>query len=141
MKLIEPSNPILWTPAAPVTDIPAAVELGKEMVPFMVEHGGAGLAAPQIGESKSVFVMRIGKNFLIVINPEVIYQSKHTISDYEGCLSMPGFRTLIERTYSVKFRFNDGSGIKEILFKNELARVAQHELWHLEGRCIFPRPT
>lgn len=100
---------------------------------------GAGLSANQVGELKRIFVVNLeiepGK-FLkqTFINPEIIYQSKETQTDWEGCLSFPNQWGQVERPISIKIRALNLSGEKfEINASNFYASLLRHETDHLNG--------
>lgn len=106
---------------------------------------GAGLAAPQIGESKRVFIAKkfskdpsdsekeIETNF-IFINPEILSHSEVTDINWEGCLSIPDTYGQLERFKRVKVKSFDLNG-NEFTLKAEgfFARVIQHEMDHING--------
>ncbi len=112
---------------------------------FCQNPKGAGLAAPQIGISERVCVV---KKFspdpadpekelevtFILINPEIITNSEATSIYWEGCLSIPDTYGEVERFKRVRVKFCDLNG-QEITMKAEgfFARVIQHELDHLNG--------
>ena len=106
---------------------------------------GAGLAAPQIGISKRVFVVKkfspdpvdLEKELettFILINPELVTNSEATSVYWEGCLSIPDTYGEVERFKRVRVKFYDLKG-EEIIMKAEgfFARVIQHEIDHLNG--------
>ena len=100
----------------------------------MKHHKGVGLAAPQVGRSIQLFVADWGDGELVFINPDVVSKTEDVETAEEGCLSVPGKYALIKRSSSIIIEANDIKGNK---FKHELsgfpARVAQHELDHLNG--------
>jgi peptide deformylase len=72
------------------------VKLIQNMTVTMDENSGCGLAAPQVGVLKRVIVVLLNQQtdqevVLAMINPEIIFQSKQTYIDTEGCLSVPGY--------------------------------------------------
>lgn len=111
----------------------------------MKEHGGIGIAAPQIGWWTRVFCFGIeGGNsrypaaaiipFSFWINPEITWESEETNYMWEGCLSVPGMRGWVERPSGVVLRGIDESGVvQERRLSGLEARVAQHEFDHLDG--------
>jgi peptide deformylase len=143
LSLIPPTDPVLWTPAAPVTDIASqVVPLLDDMKALMLSEGGVGLAAPQIGASLAFFIMAFRGSVLTVINPRVISQDGYNVSRSEGCLSFPGRTTFVARREIVKAEWTDEKGVEmaTILARDE-ARTFLHELDHTLGRCIHKRPT
>ncbi len=106
---------------------------------------GAGLAAPQIGVLKRVFIAR---NFyedpnvggvtrfenVVFINPKIVSHSKETDIDWEGCLSIPDTYGKVQRYSQIKVRTEDEEG-NELVIKAAgfFARTIQHEMDHLDG--------
>jgi peptide deformylase len=109
---------------------------------LMREDGGVGLAAPQVGVLKRVFVMNhTGKegDDRVYINP-VLADPEGTERGEEGCLSLPGIRAEVIRDYKLTITAQDVSGkpIKETA-EGYLARVWQHEFDHLNGTLLLDR--
>ena len=113
-----------------------------DMIETMRVAPGVGLAAPQIGVSKQVIVVEFGdeddetvpEHLYIVVNPEIVGQSKDTIVGIEGCLSVPGFMGEVERAQVVTVRGQDQYGKKvKIRAQGWLARIFQHEIDHVNG--------
>lgn len=102
--------------------------------------GAAGLAAPQIGSLLRIFVVRDGPRILEFVNP-VVEGIGGMVTDWEGCLSMPGFSAVITRSESVRVRM--GMTLSRlstcIEYSGHLARVIQHEYDHLDGILISMR--
>jgi peptide deformylase len=133
-------DPVLRTTAAPVTEFDAALErLVEDMVETMYEAPGVGLAAPQIGVSKRVFVFDAGDGPFVMVNPEIV-ETSGSWSFEEGCLSVPGRFWPIDRPAYVRARGFDLDG-DEIEFAGDelLGRVLQHEMDHLEGMLLLER--
>jgi peptide deformylase len=98
---------------------------------------GAGLAAPQIGVSQSVTVARLSGSFLPLINPEIIWESEITELLEEGCLSLPNVWLMVPRAREAIVRYRDEKGgEQERKLSGMDARVAQHEIDHLNGKLI-----
>jgi peptide deformylase len=111
-------------------------ELVKAMSKLMVLHGGIGLAAPQCGISKRIFVMGNSDHLVACINPEIISGTER-IRDLEGCLSFPDLWMYVERYKVIKVKYYNVAGEKVEQELTELmARVFQHELQHLDGICF-----
>ena len=110
-----------------------------DMVETMLEAEGVGLAAPQVGISKRVVVIKNEDKILELINPEII-ESAGEIVDIEGCLSFPGLYAEVPRFASVKVKGKDRCG-KDFMLSAEgfLARVLQHEIDHLHGILFIDR--
>ncbi|MEK7137995.1 MAG: peptide deformylase [Patescibacteria group bacterium] len=119
--------------------------LVSDMKKAMIENMGVGLAANQLGQDLSIFVidskLALEHNVpQVYFNPEITEYSSETESVEEGCLSIPGFYVEIPRSKKIMFKALDESG-KKIKFKAKgfLARVLQHETDHLNGLVIKDR--
>jgi peptide deformylase len=121
---------------------------GEEMIKLMIEKHGMGLAAPQVGLTSRLFVMRDpddNNKGLIFVNPVITEHSKDTYKDNEGCLSFPGPRVDIERFKWVNVEFDVPLGYTLPVgddrltwhFEGIYARCVQHEIDHLNGIMIF----
>ncbi len=134
---------VLADTAAPVDTItPELYGLLDEMVPFMRENRGVGLAAPQIGQPFRYFVMDAGDKVRKVINPEILSFGNSTAEMEEGCLSVPGIHKRVRRPKRITVRYQNESGetVEEEL-KDYPARVFQHEFDHLDGVLFVDRIT
>lgn len=129
------SDPVLRQRAREIKEItPAILRLLDDMVETMEGANGIGLAAPQVGISKRMIVIRIGKNDLLeLINPSLLCR-KGEESDVEGCLSFPGMYGEVPRALEVEVEALNREG-KKITIKGTglLARALQHEIDHLDG--------
>ena len=134
---------VLADVAAPVESVtPELCRLLDEMVPFMRESSGVGLAAPQVGVSRRFFVMDAGDKVRKVINPEILSSGNSTAEMEEGCLSVPGIHKKVRRPKRIQVRYQNETGevISEEL-KDYPARVFQHEFDHLNGVLFVDRIT
>lgn len=116
---------------------PKIKELIGDMLETMYEHEGVGLAAPQVGILKRIVVIDVseeGNEPIILINPEVIYESGEQTGS-EGCLSVPGKVGMVTRANVVRVRALD-ENMEEIELEGEelLARAFLHEIDHLDGK-------
>lgn len=113
-------------------------ELLKNMRRVMKEAQGVGLAANQIGLNISVFVAQVDNKFYSIFNPELISLSKETLTDEEGCLSVPQSFGPTPRAEKAVLKGQDKNG-KPIKIKawGLLARVFQHEVDHLNGKLFI----
>lgn len=116
-----------------------------DMKKAMVENMGVGLAANQVGEDLSIFVIdtKTAEAYKVpeaYFNPEITEYSPEKEAAEEGCLSIPGFYVEIPRSKKIMFKALDETG-KKIKFKARgfLARVLQHETDHLNGLIIKDR--
>ena len=115
----------------------------------MGTYGGIGIAAPQIGwwVRAMCFGIQDGNPrypaappvpFQYWINPEVTWSSEETSWMWEGCLSVPGMQGWVERPQAIRMKGLDETGeAMEVHFRGLPARIAQHELDHLDG-VLFP---
>jgi peptide deformylase len=109
-------------------------ELISDMFETMYEANGVGLAAPQVGVLKRIFVIdTTGEDPLVFINPEIT-EASGSQTGYEGCLSLPGKTGTVTRPAKVKAKALD-IDMKpfEIEAEGLLARAICHEYDHLEG--------
>lgn len=108
------------------------------------EHG-VGLAAPQVGVSKRIFIVRQNlssyrdvSHFLICINPTILKQWGKVTIQKEGCLSLPNLYVSVPRHKFVKMEYYGIDGEKHTnKFRGTEARILQHEYDHIEGRLII----
>jgi len=155
-------DPVLRKKAVPVSDFSGLDELAENMVETMLEYGGVGLAAPQVGLARRLFIAAeyaleeeeaeaeederprsILKNLYVMVNPRITYRAGEQVGT-EGCLSIPGiYSDDVPRDLQIRVEYQDVSGQShELEAEGYLARVIQHELDHLEGVLFFDRlPT
>lgn len=141
-KILLYGDPVLETPCAPIDEVELGGEELKKLVDDMFETmykaKGVGLAAPQIGVSKRLFVVDCSggedeSEKLVLINPEIIDTKGEQVGE-EGCLSIPGFRENVRRPYRVKARAWTPTGdVIEVEGEELLARAILHENDHLDG--------
>ena len=128
-------DPVLHKECKPVKEMtPRIRQLIEDMFETMYEGGGCGLAAPQVGILKQIYVMDVEDgNQYVVINPEIIEQSGSQTGD-EGCLSVPGLVGTVTRPNKVTIRaFNENMEPYELSGEELLARCILHEYDHLHG--------
>ena len=129
-------DPVLKQVAKDVTDIDGSlVRLVEDMLETMYDEPGLGLAAPQVGVRKRLFVYDVhdGEDPRALINPEII-ESDEEWEFNEGCLSVPGLSWHIVRPKLVHIRGLDLEGNEVNIEADELeARLFQHEIDHLNG--------
>ncbi|SHJ55758.1 peptide deformylase [Clostridium cavendishii DSM 21758] len=107
----------------------------KDMIETMYEYSGVGLAAPQVGILKRIFVVDIldGNGVRVFINPEIIEKSGSNRAT-EGCLSIPGTQDEVERPTKIKVKALNENGEEFVLEAEDfLARAICHENDHLDG--------
>lgn len=132
----------LCTPVAEVT--PELVQIARDMLETMYAAPGVGLAAPQIGVMKRLFVMDCVKDPeaaprpLILFNPEILWSSEDRFQYEEGCLSIPDIYYNVERPAKVRVKWTDEKGeAQEEVFEDLWATCAQHEIDHLDGKLFI----
>ncbi|GMO58427.1 MAG: peptide deformylase [Treponemataceae bacterium] len=115
--------------------------LAENMFALMQKKRGVGLAAPQVGVLKRVFVLQAEDGVKrIFVNPNIIETSKETRSMEEGCLSIPGIYHEIVRPSHIKVQAQDTAGKPFTLAASgQLARIILHEYDHLEGVLYIDR--
>lgn len=115
---------------------PEIRRLADRMLTEMRAMNGVGLAAPQIGVDKRLFVASVNGKDYLVVDPKVLRQEGAEY-DQEGCLSIPGFFGMVRRAMSLEVKFKDRSGFwRTLRVVGFLARVFQHEIDHLTGVLI-----
>jgi peptide deformylase len=123
--------------------------LVERMSQLMVEANGVGLAAPQVGVLRRLFVFRRGRDdeegseeTIAVVNPRVVSSSEEREPEDEGCLSLQGIQVPVERHLAIRLEAHDPAGARiELELEGIEARIAQHELDHLDGVLILDRTT
>ncbi|MAK25507.1 MAG: peptide deformylase [Acidimicrobiaceae bacterium] len=131
-------DPVLRQTAASIEDIDGRIaKMVEDMVPAMYQAEGIGLAAPQVGIQKRLFVYDIGEGPETLVNPEIV-DSDGEWSFQEGCLSVPGLSFEIIRPKEVHLVGRDLEGNEVSIEADELlARLFQHELDHLDGVLLL----
>ncbi len=129
---------------------PACAALVKSMVQTMRKAKGVGIAAPQVGKSLRLFIVAPEPNArypkaprvppVAMINPVLVRHSKKRLTDWEGCLSIPGLRARVPRYKTVEIEFTalDGRRLRGKL-SGFVARIFQHEFDHIHGRVYLDR--
>jgi peptide deformylase len=136
-------DPILRMRAKEVTEFDGDLEnLSRRLEQLMHDAAGVGLAATQIGILQRVYVFTRDDEVVTVVNPVFTARSDELEVDDEGCLSLQGVLVPVERHLAVTLEGKDVKG-KDLKFELEghAARVAQHELDHLDGTLIIERTT
>ena len=136
-KILTDKDPALHKICKPVTAFDSKLhKLLDDMTETLVESGGVGLAAPQVGILRRVVLVDIGEEepeILELINPEMLETSGEQYGP-EGCLSVPGKYGLVKRPNVAKVRAQDRNGEwYEVEGEELIARCFCHELDHLDG--------
>lgn len=143
LTILKYPDPRLRTPCAPVTAFDDELAaLARRMLELMKAAPGVGLAAPQVGEARRLFVMNLtGKpeDDQVFVNPEIEPLDGHKQAE-EGCLSLPEVFVNVRRFARCRIRARDLAGELIEREAEELeARVWQHEADHLDGRLIIDK--
>ena len=136
-KILTDKDPALHKVCKPVEVFDNKLhKLLDDMHDTLIESGGVGLAAPQVGILRRVFLVDVGaeENEIVeFINPEIIETDGEQVGP-EGCLSVPGKYGLVKRPYYAKVRAQDRNGEWfEAEGEELIARCFCHELDHLDG--------
>ena len=150
-NIVKEGDPILNKVCRPVTNFDDRLAtLLDDMHETMIAADGVGLAGPQVGMMRRLFICLDDRDmpeevpadyeykFIEFINPEILELSEEKVDLYEGCLSFPGHNCAIERSKHVKFKAQDRHGEWfEMEADDMLARCIQHENNHLDGVTIM----
>jgi peptide deformylase len=138
-------DPVLRMRANEVEDFDDDLQrLFERMTGLMQDANGVGLAATQAGVLRRVLVLQPQPEDepRALVNAELVERSEETLSDDEGCLSLVGITVPVERALKVTIAGKDETGADVRLeLEEQAARVAQHELDHLDGILIIDRTT
>jgi len=138
-------DPVLRLEAQEVVEFDGDLEqLVERMIHLMQDARGVGLAANQVGILRRVFVIQADEDEepRALVNPIIVERSDEVDEDDEGCLSMQGVSVPVERAVTIRVEARDAEGNPVTLELEGLpARVAQHELDHLDGVLILDRTT
>jgi len=132
-------NKILRKKTVPVVQFDDELaRFAEQMIETMYANEGVGLAAPQVGDLRRMFVIHqdiAPDEQQVFINPEIFEESEDEQKAEEGCLSIPGFQEEVSRPAVISMRACDLSGQQFVVTHAEelLARALQHELDHLDG--------
>ncbi|HTG17551.1 MAG TPA: peptide deformylase [Blastocatellia bacterium] len=143
LEVVRYGDPVLTKPAEAVTEFDASLrKLVDDMFETMYGAPGVGLAAPQVGQLKRLFVMDCSlgkekKQKVALINPVIETEEGEQIGD-EGCLSFPGIYLQVARPQRVVVRARDLDGSEFTLDVMDLeARCVSHETDHLDGELFI----
>jgi peptide deformylase len=140
--LIHP-DPRLKKPCDTVVQVTQDIaDLAADMLETMYDAPGVGLAAPQIGVLKRVIVMDCIKDGppepMVLINPEVVWESDEPSIYEEGCLSIPDQYAEVTRPAAVRVQWLGLDGaVHEQAFEGLWATCVQHEIDHLNGKLFI----
>lgn len=133
-------DPVLRKKTVPVSKFTLQlVNLIEDMIETMLDAEGVGLAAPQIGISKSIIVVKDNENIFEIINPEII-SGEGEVVGIEGCLSLPGIYGEVPRFSRVEVKgLNRYKKEVNISAEGFISRIFQHEIDHLRGVLFVDR--
>jgi peptide deformylase len=152
LQVIHLGNSILRQTAQPVENFAAAAvqQLIDDLIDTAIARQGVGIAAPQVAQSYRLFIVASHPNSrypnapkmppTAMINPQLIAWGDRVVSDWEGCLSIPGVRGLVPRYAEIEVEYcdRDGQPHRQML-TDFVARIFQHELDHLDGILFCDR--
>lgn len=164
LKIVQTPEPVLSQPAKPISNIDKAIHhLIQDMKETLVnakDPEGVGLAAPQVGKSIQLFIIRQtpSSEILVFINPQIEEFIKEDVPEekeeslsadrrkkseknvqLEGCLSLSGIWGVVKRYPGVLLSYQDPTGQKHRKkFTGFIATIIQHEYDHLQG-ALFPK--
>lgn len=133
--------PILKKKAKPVANINSEMMETLQRMEYTMEgNEGVGLAAPQVGISQQMIIVKDEDSNYAFFNPKVIKEKGKRVIDEEGCLSLPGVFLKIKRKEKVEVEAQtlEGETVR-IEAKGLGARIFQHEIDHLQGILIINR--
>ena len=141
-NIIQVGDPTLRKKSFEVTDFGKNTQiLLDDMKQTLKKAEGAGLAAPQVGVLRRIFIVDTEDGYYECINPVILSQSGSQI-DNEGCLSVKGKYGLVDRPMKVKLKAFDRNGQPFIVnAQGFLARAICHEFDHLNGVLYIDKAT
>ena len=146
LEILTFPNKFLTQPTKPLENIDGRVqEMIDNMASTMYEAPGIGLAAIQVGWGKSLLIYDISppeedRELKVIVNPKIIEYEGEFLSEEEGCLSVPDFRSDVKRAAKILVEGADREGNPlRIDAEGLLAIVLQHEIDHLNGTLFIDR--
>ncbi len=134
-NVVTEGDPILRKTCREVPEVTDRIrETLKDMLETMRAECGVGIAAPQVGIMRRMFVAEPAPDEVYyMINPEIL-EAEGSQEDSEGCLSVPGYIGIVERPQRIKIKALDFDGNEKVYdFEDFHARVMCHENDHLNG--------
>ena len=141
MRIRTLGDPVLREKSRPLEEVDAETRgLIEDMADTLCqEPGRVGLAAPQVGVLKRLFVYDLGHGPRCLVNPEIV-EAEGEQPNEEGCLSLPGIYITVPRYQKVKVKCSTPSGHNVVIEAEDFpARLMQHECDHLDGVLIIDR--
>lgn len=133
-QIVEIGADVLREKAIEVKEVNSSIiKLLNNMIDTMHAAEGVGLAAPQIGVSKRVIVVKVGDVLVELVNPVILEKEGEAVAE-EGCLSIPNMTGDVVRAAKIRVQgLNRQGEMVDIKAERLLARALQHEIDHLEG--------
>ncbi len=156
MKIAQVGEPILRQKAKAVEaggfSTQELEEFVAQLLDTMLTANGVGIAAPQVFDPRAIMIIASRPNArypdapqmqpLILINPDIKWQSSETVDAWEGCLSVPALRGYINRPDNVDVDYFDLQGARQhASFEGFVARIFLHEFDHLIGKTWLDHVT
>lgn len=136
--ILGPETPVLRSKTQKIPKVTKEIQkLLRDMQDTVKDAQGAGLAAPQIGQSLRMCLALINGRMTPLINPDITWKSDEKDIAEEGCLSIPKITVEVPRSREITMRYQDAKGkTQERKLADFDARVVQHEVDHLDGVLI-----
>jgi peptide deformylase len=144
-RILQLGDPLLRTVSAPVSTPSAArpvfADLRATLHEFRRTHGfGRGISAVQIGEPLRLIYIEFESVAYAMRNPECEFQSEAKFRLWDDCFSFPGLLVYVERSESVRVRYEDEQGkVRLVEAAGALSELLQHEIDHLDGILALDR--
>jgi peptide deformylase len=152
LPVIQLGNQVLRQKASLIENIhdEQIQKLIDDLMATVAQANGVGIAAPQVAESKRLFIVASRPNPrypnapemepTAMINPKILGYSTEVVKGWEGCLSIPGIRGLVPRYEAIEVEYFDRNGkLQKQEFTDFVARIFQHEHDHLDGIVFLDR--
>ena len=141
LSLVYYPSPKLRAPTREAEVDPSIEGFVRDMAILMLDNGGIGLAAPQVGRDERIVVLNLSQrpgDTVALLNPVVTDKSDDTWFAIEGCLSFPGVKVRVERPVEIKVSALDINGDAcDLELKEGPARCLLHEIDHLNGKLLI----
>jgi peptide deformylase len=146
LEIVKYPDKFLSQPTKPIENLDGNLQqIIDDMADTMYNAPGIGLAAIQVGLDQSIFVYDVSprdekRSLQVVINPKIVAREGEIVSEDEGCLSVPDFRSNVKRSAKIIVEGLDREGNPlNIDAEGLLAVVMQHEIDHLNGTLFIDR--
>jgi peptide deformylase len=152
LSIVTLGDPALHQVALPVADArsPDIQQLIDQLIGLTEQSQGVGIAASQVGIPLQLMIVASHPTPrypdaptmvpTALINPQILARSMAMVTDWEGCLSVPGQRGLVPRHQAVTVAYTDRDGMAQTVeFTGFIARIFQHEYDHFQGKVFLDR--